>query len=391
MATELARSVDDLAASWRAERAERQRRRHLDRADFDALRDAGLLRMIVPESAGGTWRDLATSLRPLCGTYRRLAAADPSVALVSAMHPSVLAFWVVTPDGTRAAWEEQREAMFATALAGEQWGTITSEPGSGGDLLRTKAVAVPLGSDGLLPGRAHAVSGDKHFGSGMGVTDWMITTAVADGEPEPAVFAIDVRDRPWDGTDGLRLVAEWDGMGMAATQSHAMRLEAVPAVRMAWDGELAQITRNAAPVNATLFTAVVLGVLDEAVAMARQHVAARVEQLRAFEQVEWSRAEMGHWLARQAYDGALRAVEGGAPGAGLYAALRAKESVAELAEQVLLRLTRVLGGGTFSQRSPFAHWFEDVRALGFLRPPWGLAFDTLLATSLDQAVADAAG
>jgi hypothetical protein len=41
----------------------------------------------------------------------------------------------------------------------------------------------------------------------------------------------------------------------------------------------------------------------------------------------------------------------------------------------------VLGGGTFSQRSPFSHWFEDVRALGFLRPPWGLAYDNLFATS----------
>jgi hypothetical protein len=43
----------------------------------------------------------------------------------------------------------------------------------------------------------------------------------------------------------------------------------------------------------------------------------------------------------------------------------------------------VLGGGTFSQRSPFAHWFEDVRALGFLRPPWGLAYDQLFATSIE--------
>jgi alkylation response protein AidB-like acyl-CoA dehydrogenase len=65
----------------------------------------------------------------------------------------------------------------------------------------------------------------------------------------------------------------------------------------------------------------------------------------------------------------------------LHDALRAKECVAELAEQVLLRLTRVLGGGTYSQRSPFARWFEDVRALGFLRPPWGLAYDSMFGTS----------
>jgi hypothetical protein len=86
----------------------------------------------------------------------------------------------------------------------------------------------------------------------------------------------------------------------------------------------------------------------------------------------------------QAYEGALRAIEGGDPATAFHAALRAKEAVADLAERCLLRVTRVLGGGTFSQRSPFAHWFEDVRALGFLRPPWALAYDGLFATSIDQ-------
>ena len=76
---------------------------------------------------------------------------------------------------------------------------------------------------------------------------------------------------------------------------------------------------------------------------------------------------------------------GGDPAAALHAALRAKQAVAELAEGTLLRITRVLGGGTFSQRSPFAHWFEDVRALGFLRPPWGLAYDQLFATSMEPS------
>ena len=123
--------------------------------------------------------------------------------------------------------------------------------------------------------------------------------------------------------------------------------------------------------------------VDEAVGLARTQVKGRAAQLRPYEQVEWTRAEQDHWLAVQAYEGALRAIESGDPAAALYAALRGKQSVAELAEQTLQRLTRVLGGGTFAQRSPFAHWFEDVRALGFLRPPWGLAYDQLFATSLE--------
>ncbi|MDZ7734402.1 MAG: hypothetical protein U5R31_16200 [Acidimicrobiia bacterium] len=102
---------------------------------------------------------------------------------------------------------------------------------------------------------------------------------------------------------------------------------------------------------------------------------------RAYEQVEWSRATTEHWLAIQAYEGMLRAVESGDRDAAVAAALRGKVAVAELAEQVLLRTTRVVGGGTFSRGNPFSSWFEDVRALGFLRPPWGLTFDSLFATS----------
>jgi alkylation response protein AidB-like acyl-CoA dehydrogenase len=268
-------------------------------------------------------------------------------------------------------------------LAGEQWGTITSEPGSGGDISRTRAVATPVDREPFIAGRSYGVTGDKHFGSGSGICDRMITSALPEGSTEPTIFVLDVRDRPWDGSAGLTLIAEWDGMGMAATQSHAMRLDGAPAVRLGWDGPLETITRGANPFISTLFTAVVLGVLDEAVSTAREQVRRKAEQLRAYEQVEWARAEQDHWVAVQAYEGALRAIEGADHAVAVHASLRAKQAVADLAEQTLLRITRVLGGGTFSQRSPFAHWFEDVRALGFLRPPWGLAFDNLFATSLD--------
>ena len=46
-------AVRAIASRWRTERAARQARRHLERADFDALRGAGLLLLPVPEAAGG--------------------------------------------------------------------------------------------------------------------------------------------------------------------------------------------------------------------------------------------------------------------------------------------------------------------------------------------------
>ena len=124
----------------------------------------------------------------------------------------------------------------------------------------------------------------------------------------------------------------------------------------------------------------ILGVLDEAIAVAKQQLRPKAADLRAYEQVEWTRAVNDHWLRCRPTRGrcgrsrpAIRRP--------LFAALCAKEAVAELAEATLGRLARVIGGGAFSRRSPFAHWYEDVRALGFLRPPWGLAYDTLFAQS----------
>lgn len=381
-AAELAGSVREIGSLWKADRAQRQSRRHLERGDFDLLREAGLLAAIAPGDAGGLWEG-TVSVRPLCEVYRELAAADPSVALVSSMHAAVIAFWLASPDPSQPAWEEQRRAVFASAAAGDQWGTITSEPGSGGDIGLTRAVAKPSDAIGCIPGSTFAVTGDKHFGSGSGITDRMITTAVAEGESQPMIFVLDVRGRPWDGSEGITLIAEWDGMGMAATQSHAMRLDGAASVRLAWNGRLDAISRAAGPIISTLFTAVVLGVVDEAIAVARREVRARADHMRPYEKVEWARAEQDHWVAVQAYEGALRAIEAGDPAVAYHGALRAKQAVADLAEDTLRRVSRVLGGGTFSQRSAVAHWFEDVRALGFLRPPWGLAYDNLFATSIE--------
>jgi hypothetical protein len=56
--------------------------------------------------------------------------------------------------------------------------------------------------------------------------------------------------------------------------------------------------------------------------------------------------------------------------------------IAELAESITDRLCRVIGGGSFHRTSHNGAAFEDVRALGFLRPPWVLAYDTLIERSL---------
>ncbi|MCA1833450.1 MAG: hypothetical protein LC750_12120 [Actinobacteria bacterium] len=129
----------------------------------------------------------------------------------------------------------------------------------------------------------------------------------------------------------------------------------------------------------SLFTAVILGIVEAAMETASEQLAKRKDTLRPYEEVEWANAEQEAWLMRQAYEGMLRAVEDDP--SPLRAVLLGKTACAHLAEECLRRIVRIMGGGTFARHSPFGFWFEDVRALGFLRPPWPLAYDALIASS----------
>ena len=52
---QLQEKVVDLATEFSRDRGERQRRRSLDRADFQAIAETGYLLLAIPESA---WRSL---------------------------------------------------------------------------------------------------------------------------------------------------------------------------------------------------------------------------------------------------------------------------------------------------------------------------------------------
>ncbi len=371
-------NVQAVSTEFAQQRGERQVRRELVQADFDHLKAAGFLLTGVPVEQGGLWESMEHSTRPICELLRILAHGDSSVALVSAMHPSVLALWLATPQvepSSQAAWEEQCNICAQSAVDGHWWGTITSEPGSGGDIAQTKAIAHMDASASDDPA-AYLISGQKHFGSGSGVTSFMITTAVPAGEQTPDLFFFDMREIPWDGSAGVRLIAPWDGHGMIATQSHALSFDDFPAIRCAWPGNLSKLAAPVFLVSACCFTAVVVGIVETALNTARSFLEKRRSTLHAYEQIEFERAEVEGWLIQQAYEGMLRAVEQKGL-AGRRDTLIAKTAVAELAETCMGRLCKVIGGGTYARRSPFGFWFEDVRALGFLRPPWTLAYDQL--------------
>ena len=67
-----------------------------------------------------------------------------------------------------------------------------------------------------------------------------------------------------------------------------------------------------------------------------------------------------------------------------YNSLMLKEAVANLADSILNRLCKLTGGTAYTWYSPLGGWLEDVRALGFLRPPWALAYEQLFNMSINE-------
>ena len=128
--------------------------------------------------------------------------------------------------------------------------------------------------------------------------------------------------------------------------------------------------------------AVITGSVETAVTTARQQLQSKHDRMRSYEQVEWTKVEIDAWLVRQSYEGMLREVEIGSSTSRNV--LLAKEAVAALAESVLSRISKVIGGGPYSRNAPYGFWLEDVRALGFLRPPWALAYERVFEGSWDS-------
>lgn len=376
-AQELLAAVRDIARDFVSDRKQRQQRRALDPADITALTAIGLHLAAVPEEFGGWWQGRQKSLRVQCQALRLLAQGDPSLALVASMHPAILSYWrdPAPPTTGQAEWQAQRQAVFGGVIDGAWWGTITSEPGSGGDIGQTRAQAIPVDGGYLL-------TGEKHFGSGSGATTHMMTTGLRPGADSPDWFFLDVRDTPWDGSTGMTLKAAWDGHGMPATNSHAFTFKNFPATKVAWPGTWREASDATGGLGGLFLTAPFLGIMDAAMRHMRDEFIRRDRQpstFTAFDKIEWTHAHREVALIYQAYDSALYAVEH-TPNARHEVAL-AKANIAMLADSVMTRLCRIAGGSAFARHSPLGFWHQDVRAAGYLRPPWAIAYDGLFTMS----------
>lgn len=170
--------------------------------DFEALRDAGYLRMAVPAELGGGGLNLAE----VCAEQRRLAYRAAPTALAVNMH---LMNTGVAAELWRAG-DTSQEWLLREAVDGGVYAYGNAEAGNDIPLLYSTARAEKV--DG-----GYRFSGHKNFGSLSPVWTRINLHAADTSDPAQTRIVHGFLDR---NAGGYTIVETWDTLGMRATQSH---------------------------------------------------------------------------------------------------------------------------------------------------------------------------
>ncbi|SHN76101.1 SfnB family sulfur acquisition oxidoreductase [Cryptosporangium aurantiacum] len=199
----------ELARTFAAGAADRDRTRRLPGTELDELSRSGLLGIAVPARFGGAEVPATT----LATVFAILAAADASIAQIPHSH------FVFLDALRRTGSEAQQERFFAEALAGARFANAQSE--RGGRTITDDATTLSPREDGT-----YVLDGVKYYSTGALFADWLVVRAVRagvpvpDGAPVPKALVYLRRETP-----GVAVDDDWDGMGQRTTASGTVRLE----------------------------------------------------------------------------------------------------------------------------------------------------------------------
>jgi alkylation response protein AidB-like acyl-CoA dehydrogenase len=199
-----------LTAAFAATASQHDREASFPTANFEALREAGLLALTAPRRLGGLEADLPTALKVVSAVAR----GEPATALVLVMqylfHASV--------EG-RSGWPEHlKQRVIGEAITdGALINALRVEPDLGtparGGLPATIARRTPEG---------WRISGRKIYSTGSTALTWLVVWARSD-DPEPLVGGWLVRAD----TPGITIEETWDHLGLRASASHDVVFEDV--------------------------------------------------------------------------------------------------------------------------------------------------------------------
>ncbi|MEU4691706.1 acyl-CoA dehydrogenase family protein [Actinoplanes sp. NPDC023714] len=328
--------------------------------DFADLRDAGFFGLMVPSRLGGAGAGFAEYAE----VAYELARGNGATALVFNMHASVTGALGGISDGLADALGLPAEALEARdehlkAAAGGSWYAVAmSERGAGSRLSRltTSYTAVDGG---------YRITGSKTFCSGAGHADAYLVAARSAADPtQVSQFLVPAGD-------GLRVEQTWDSLGMRATGSHDLHIDAtVPASALLGGMEgLALVAVQLAPhwmvaSYAAVYVGVARAAVDAAVATLNERGLGHLPAVRA----RIGRADAAVAAAQLAVREAARRVDEapGEPETNRWV-WRAKLLAGTTAAEVAASMLEAAGTSAMRRGHPLERLYRDARA-GSLQP-----------------------
>nr|WP_296068497.1 acyl-CoA dehydrogenase family protein [uncultured Actinoplanes sp.] len=328
--------------------------------DFADLRRSGFFGLMVPERLGGAGAGFAQYAQ----VAYELARGNGATALIFNMHASVTGALSGVTDELADALGLPPEALTArddllrAAAEGSWYAVAMSERGAGSRLsqLTTSYEAVDGG---------YRIRGSKTFCSGAGHADaYLVAARSAADQSQVSQFLVPAGE-------GVRVEQTWDALGMRATGSHDLHVDAtVPAGALLGGVEgLALVVAQLAPHwMVASYAAVYVGVAQAAVDAAVAHVNERkLSHLPAI-RARIGRADAAVSAARLAVFEAARRVDE-APGDSETNrwVWRAKLLAGTTAAEVAASMLEAAGTSAMRRGHPLERLYRDARA-GSLQP-----------------------
>jgi alkylation response protein AidB-like acyl-CoA dehydrogenase len=330
--------------------------------DFADLRAAGLFGLMVPTRLGGKGAGFAEYVR----VARELARGNGATALVYNMHASVTGALAGIPDalvqalGVPDSFYEARDRVLSAAAEGAWYSVAMSERGVGSRLSQLSTMY------SAEPGGGYRIKGSKTFVSGAGNSNAYLVAARSSADPSTVSQFLVPADTP-----GLTVEPTWDSLGMRATASHDLHIDAVVADDALLGGVegLALLVAQLMPHwLVASYAAVYVGVAQAAIDAAVEHLTARNLTGLPAVRARIGRADAAVAAARLTVEEAARRVDAapGEPETNRWV-WRAKLLAGTTAADVAASMLEAAGTSASRRGHPLERLYRDARC-GSLQP-----------------------
>ena len=347
-------AVEEIAPGFAARAAEYDESGEIPIDNLNALHAAGLDTAFMPAEYGGGGAS-AITFGNVLGT---IAKACPSTACIWLMHVGAAVALVSLSD-------EKSSAFFAEELTnGKRFANALSEPTSGNLFLMPLQKAYPAEGGWVL-------SGAKRFVSGCEVADYFLVNALIDDVP--SFFGV-------DRNPSITFVPIWDTMGMRATRSQLMSLDAT---LLRSDRRCGLPSADSPNLIGTGLPWLSIGVAEAALDALCVHASSRVipttdKPLSHMQWVQFEVAEAAVALnAAKLHAGRAMWLADRGHADTLSAAIEAKLYANQVAQDIAQLGVKVGGASGYLRSSPIQRYFRDAQAGALMAYSVELCRDTI--------------